>query len=208
MRVREGSVAVGHGKRRRKPVTVGSFEPLGGSEPDKSLRDARDREVARFFQDVAGMVFRGGPRGMELTAMDVAARTFSFRHVGEPDSRALASEAGEVPDDDTERSEVRRTPQPDSPAWAHLACLLQELPFVLSFREYGPEGGPSLVGVESPGREYADVLVEHGGKRWRVRVKLEGREEPLQFPGMAIGELFGEGGHRDAERGGVVDAGI
>ncbi|WP_326797806.1 hypothetical protein OG946_22305 [Streptomyces sp. NBC_01808] len=34
------------------------------------------------------------------------------------------------------------------------------------------------------------------GSSGRVRVALQGRTEPIGFPGMVIGELFGEGGHR------------
>ncbi|MGW7081475.1 hypothetical protein [Streptomyces sp. NPDC054866] len=50
--------------------------------------------------------------------------------------------------------------------------------------------------MDSPTREWADVLVDHKGERWRVRVVLEGRSEPLEYPGMMIGELFGAGEHR------------
>ncbi|MFC7303356.1 hypothetical protein ACFQVC_03890 [Streptomyces monticola] len=194
----------GRGKRRQKTFTVGSYVPL--DDMTATPTPAQDATVGAFFQDVADLVFKGGPRGMELTAMDALSRTFSFRHLDTPDPRALVSEAGEVPADDTGRAGVLWTPQPGSPAWAHLAWLLQELPFVAAFREYGPQGGPTLLGVESPGRSHAEVLVEHRGGRWRVRVDLEGRTEPLESPGMVIGELFGEGGHRDRVRDGVVHA--
>ncbi|MGH4031185.1 hypothetical protein ACQB60_19870 [Actinomycetota bacterium Odt1-20B] len=205
---------MGRGKGRSNGAfTVGSYEPLsGGGEPPS---DAHDAGVGTFLQDVADMTFKGGPRGMELSALDVAARTFTFRHAGEPDPRALVTVEGgggvegvEVPTEDRERGGIVWTPRPEAPGWAHLSFLLQELPFVATFREYGPEGGPVVLGVEAPGRAHADVLVEHRGEVWRVRVQLEGRSEPLEFPGMVIGELFGEGRHRALVRDGVVDAGI
>ncbi|MFI0778089.1 hypothetical protein [Streptomyces sp. NPDC021212] len=107
----------------------------------------------------------------------------AFRQAPEPDARGVVATAGGAP-------------TASSPAWAHLAWLLWELPFVQAFREYGREGGPTLCGVEVPSRRWADVLAEHRGERWRVRVALEGRTEPIEFPGMVIGELFGEGRHR------------
>jgi hypothetical protein len=65
--------------------------------------------------------------------------------------------------------------------------------------------------VDAPTREWADVLVEHRGEPWRVRVALEGRERPVEFPGMEIGELFGEGDYRRFLLDGttdVLDAGV
>ncbi|MFJ6786196.1 hypothetical protein [Streptomyces angustmyceticus] len=188
-----------------------SYEPLGEPEADSGARDAEEQAAAGFLAKVSDLAFKGGPLGIELTRLDIAGRTFAFREVREADSRTLASSAGAVPTDDTERGEMCWMPEPGSPAWAHLAWLVRELPFLHTFREYGPEGGPELRGVEAPSREWADVLVEHRGQQWRVRVTLEGRTEPIEFPGMVIGELFGEGGHRkllvEGEPG-LVDAGI
>ncbi|MFG2212160.1 hypothetical protein [Streptomyces sp. NPDC048638] len=68
-----------------------------------------------------------------------------------------------------------------------------------------------LRGLNAPSREWADVLVEHRGRQWWVRVALEGRAEPIGFPGMVIGELFGEGEHRKMAVEGepdLVDPGI
>ncbi|MGW1375025.1 hypothetical protein ACWD6P_12235 [Streptomyces sp. NPDC002446] len=189
-----------------------SYEPLEGRAADSGARDAADQAAAGFLRSVSDLVFKGGPLGIELTHLDVADRTFTFREVPEADPRIPVTEAGAVPADDAERDGLLWTPQPSSPAWAHLAWLVRELPFLHAFREYGPEGGPELRGVDAPSREWADVLVEHRGERWRVRVALEGRTEPIEFPGMVIGELFGEGGHRQlvVEEGApdLVDPGI
>ncbi|MEU4997315.1 hypothetical protein [Streptomyces sp. NPDC021622] len=199
---------MGRGKRRpHQTYTVGSYEPLGGNPPS-GTDTAQDTATAALLQDVADMVFKGGPLGAELSQLDLETRTFTFRHLAEPDPRPLTGESGEVPVDDHERAATGWTPQPGSPAWAHLAHLLEELPFIASFREYGPHGGPTVLGIESPTRQYADVLVEHKDTTWRVRVQLEGRQEPLEFPGMTIGELFGENRHHALLREGVVAAGI
>jgi hypothetical protein len=199
------------GRSKGKFRYVFSYQPLGEPEADSSAQDARDEAVAGFFQQVSDMAFKGGPLGLELTRLDAVSRTFTFRQAHEPDPRALVSAAGAVPADDAERGEMLWAPQPSSPAWAHLAWLLRELPFVHTFRKYGPEGGPALCGVEAPSRQWADVLAEHQGELWRVRVALEGRTEPIEFPGMVIGELFGEGQHRELAVEGesnLVDPGI
>ncbi|MFF0723619.1 hypothetical protein [Streptomyces sp. NPDC004134] len=175
---------------------LGSYRPLGPPEDDGGRLDALDQGVAVFFQQVSDMAFKGGPLGIELTRLDAVGQTFTFRKAPEPDPLVLAGEAGAVPADDRERAGTEWAPLPASPAWAHLAWLLAELPAVQAFREYGPEGGPALRGVVVPSRRWADVLVEHRGEEWRVRVALQGRTEPIEFPGMAIGELFGEGRHR------------
>ncbi|QLH21635.1 hypothetical protein [Streptomyces sp. Rer75] len=162
---------------------VSSYEPLGEPESAPGNQGQPDEAVSDLFQQVSDMVLTGGPLGRELTHLDAVGRSFTFRQAPEPDARAVVDTAGGVP-------------AASSPAWAHLAWLLRELPFVHAFREYGQEGGPTLRGVEAPSRRWADVLTEHHGERWRVRVALEGRTEPIEFPGMAIGELFGEGRHR------------
>ncbi|WP_327706781.1 hypothetical protein OG530_38885 [Streptomyces decoyicus] len=190
---------------------VFSYKALGEPEADTGVRDAEDQAAAEFLEKVSDLVFKGGPLGIELMRLDIAGRTFAFREVREADPRALVSAAGVVPTEDTERSEMCWMPEPPSPAWAHLAWLVRELPFLHTFRGYGPEGGPELRGVEAPSREWADVRVEHRGQQWRVRVTLEGRTEPIEFPGMVIGELFGEGEHRKMVVEGepdLVDPGI
>ncbi|WP_159030111.1 hypothetical protein [Kitasatospora albolonga] len=181
---------------RRKDRYVFSYEPLGEEEAGPGARNAEDQAVAGFLQNVSDMVFKGGPLGIELTHLDVVGRTFTFRQVPKADPRPLVSVAGAVPADDAERSALLWMPEPPSPAWAHLAWLVRELPLLHAFREYGPEGGPELRGVRVPSPEWAEVLVEHRGDAWRVRVALDGRSEPIEFPGMVIGELFGEGDHR------------
>lgn len=174
----------------------GSYRPLDGPEAGGGVVGARDQAVSAFFQQVSDMAFKSGPLGIELTRVDAVSQTFAFRKVPEPDPRVPVGEAGAVPADDRERAGTEWAPRPASPAWAHLAWLLAELPFVHAFREYGPEGGPALRGVVVPSREWADVLVEHHCEQWRVRVALRGRTEPIESPGMVIGELFGEGRHR------------
>ncbi|WP_063734325.1 hypothetical protein [Streptomyces sp. RTd22] len=184
---------------------VSSYQPAAGA---RDTRDPQAEALSAFFQQVSHMVFKGGPLGMELTRMDAVGRLFTFRQADEPDARAVVGAAGAVPADDAERDGTLWAPQPSSPAWAHLAWLLRELPFVQAFREYGHEGGPTLCGVEAPSRRWAEVLTEHHGERWRVRVALEGRTEPIEFPGMVIGELFGEGRHRELAESHLVDPGI
>ncbi|MEU9111076.1 hypothetical protein AB0D04_04550 [Streptomyces sp. NPDC048483] len=178
-------------------MTMGTYGPLVGREPDTRERDVRDEEVAGFLQRVSDLAFRAGPRGIELRRVDIGSRTFEFCDTAAEGDGEVLSEGQAVPANDAERAEWHWVPEADSPGWAHLARLVQDLAFLSSFREYGPEGGPQLEGLRIPGREYADVLVAHRGGRWRVRIELEGREEPLEFPGMAIGELFGEGKHRE-----------
>ncbi|SPF05344.1 hypothetical protein [Streptomyces sp. MA5143a] len=188
---------------------VFSYEPLGEPEPepgtgpaDTTERDRRDAEVGAFLNHVAELGFEAGPKGLELRSVDVAARTCAFRQEREVDPRPPVRAPGEEPGGAVLLG---------SPSWAHLAHLVGELPFLFSFREYGPEGGPELCGVDAPTREWADVLVEHRGEQWRVRVALEGRERPVEFPGMEIGELFGEGDFRRFLLPGttdVLDAGV
>lgn len=175
-----------------------SYEPLGGPEVAPGSQGEQDVAVSEFFQQVSDRVLTGGPLGRELTHLGAVDRSFTFRQAPEPDARAVVDTAGGAP-------------AAFSPAWAHLAWLLRELPFVHAFREYGHEGGPTLLGVEAPSRRWADVLTEHRGERWRVRVALEGRTEPIEFPGMVIGEVFGEGRHRTLAVEGqphLVDPGI
>ncbi|WP_154685998.1 hypothetical protein [Streptomyces himastatinicus] len=174
---------------------VSSYEPLGGPEVSPHVQASPEEAVSDFFQQVSDMVFQGGPLGRELTRLDAVGRSFTFHQAPEPDARAVVDTAGGAP-------------AASSPAWAHLAWLLRELPFVQAFREYGHEGGPTLCGVEVPSRQWAEVLTEHHGERWRVRVALEGRTEPIEFPGMVIGELFGEGRHRELAESHLVDPGI
>jgi hypothetical protein len=184
---------------------VGSYGPLEGREPDTRERDARDEAVAQFLQGVSDLVFHAGTRGIELRRVDVASRTFEFCDTAAEGGGEVLSGGRAVPENDAERAEWHWVPEAGSPGWAHLAWLVRDLAFLPSFREYGPEGGPELVGLRVPGRAYADVLVAHRGGRWRVRIELEGREEPLEFPGMAIGELFGEGRHRELVTGDEPD---
>ncbi|WP_189784509.1 hypothetical protein [Streptomyces capitiformicae] len=205
------------GKAAGKTRYVFSYEPLGAPEsepkPDAAAeREARDDEVAEFLTQVAEVAFEAGPKGLELRSVDVASRTCSFRHTGEPDPRPLvrAGDPSAPPPQET-ADEPSGVVLLGSPSWAHLAHLVAELPFLFSFRGYGPEGGPELCGVDAPTREWADVLVEHRGEHWRVRVELEGRERPIEFPGMEIGELFGEGGYEKYLVEGttdLLDAGI
>lgn len=208
---------------------VFSYEPLGAPDTGSGLRsadaterDLRDAEVGAFLSRVAELAFEAGPKGLELRSVDVASRTCSFRQEREADPRPpVRAPGGTFPPEPDEETTEEATAQPSepapgpvllgSPSWAHLAHLVGELPFLFSFRDYGPEGGPELHGVDAPTREWADVLVEHQGERWRVRVTLEGRERPIEFPGMEIGELFGEGDYRRFLLKGttdVLDAGV
>ncbi|MGW1894214.1 hypothetical protein ACWCP6_28825 [Streptomyces sp. NPDC002004] len=182
-------------KRRVSSMTVGSHGPVKGHTPNATEPNAA---VAGFLQGVSDLVFRAGARGTELRRVDVASRTFEFCHTAANEVRREVLSGGRVvPENDAERAEWHWTPDAGSPGWAHLAWLVQDLASMPTFREYGPEGGPELVGLQVPGPEYVDVLVAHRGCRWRVRIELQGRKEPLEFPGMAIGELFGEGRHRE-----------
>ncbi|MET9850127.1 hypothetical protein [Streptomyces ossamyceticus] len=204
-----------HGERGKRGASgafretsryVFSYEPIGAPEPGSSAaateRDRRDAEVGAFLNHVAELAFEAGPKGLELRSVDVASRMCAFRQEREVDPRPPVRAPGEASGGAVLLG---------SPSWAHLAHLVGELPFLFSFREYGPEGGPELRGVDAPTREWADVLVEHRGEPWRVRVALEGRERPVEFPGMEIGELFGEGDHRRFLLDGttdVLDAGV
>jgi hypothetical protein len=195
------------GEFRETSRYVFSYEPIGEPEPesgaaDTAERDRWDAEVGAFLNHVAELAFEAGPKGLELRRVDVAARTCAFRQEREVDPRPPVRAPGEASGGAVLLG---------SPSWAHLAHLVGELPFLFSFREYGPEGGPELRGLDAPTREWADVLVEHRGEQWRVRVALEGRERPVEFPGMEIGELFGEGDYRRFLLDGttdVLDAGV
>ncbi|TGB16093.1 hypothetical protein [Streptomyces sp. MZ04] len=194
----------------KKTKYAASYEPLGEPEPDTSEQDARDEQVARFLGEVSELAFEAGPRGLELRHVDLESSTCAFRHVPGPDPRVVVRADGGLPPEQAE-AEPGGMPLPSSPPWAHLAWLVGELPFLHSFRGYGPQGGPELCGVDVPTREWAEVLVEHHGERWRVRVALEGRTEPIEFPGMVIGEMFGEGRFRQMLVQGmenVLDPGI
>ncbi|MFG2829533.1 hypothetical protein ACGFWI_19030 [Streptomyces sp. NPDC048434] len=58
--------------------------------------------------------------------------------------------------------------------------------------------------IEAPSTACADVVVEHGRRRWRARACLEGRDEPIEYPAMTLAEMFGEGRHLTlAENGGI-----
>ncbi|TGA94492.1 hypothetical protein [Streptomyces sp. MZ04] len=82
-----------------------------------------------------------------------------------------------------------------------MAWLVQELGIQLSFfREHGAR----LVEIDAPSTAWADVVVEHAGKRWRVRVRLERRDEPIEYPGMNLAEMFGEGRHLALAEDGVI----
>ncbi|NBE55953.1 hypothetical protein, partial [Streptomyces boluensis] len=178
---------------------VFSYEPLDGTtEPDTSEQDARDLAVSEFLDRTSDLIFHGGPRGMELARLDIATREAVFREASCPDPVKPHWLTPAAPDDD-ERREQHWAPQPPSPAWAHLAWLVHDLPLLFAFRDYG-EGGPELDGIDVPGRAYADVLVRHRGVQWRVRVQLEGRTDELDHAGMHIAETFGDGDyHRLAD---------
>ncbi|MGW0731454.1 hypothetical protein [Streptomyces sp. NPDC002851] len=186
---------------RRSTRYVFSYEPLDGApEPDTGEQDARDLAVSEFLHKTSDLIFHGGPRGIELARLDVTTREAVFREASRPDPIQPHWLTGAPPDDD-ERCEEHWPPQPPSPAWAHLAWLVHDLPLLFAFRDYGPEGGPELDGIDVPGRDYADVLVQHKGVQWRVRVQLEGRTDELDQTGMHIAETFGEGEyHRLADK--------
>ncbi|MET7381511.1 hypothetical protein ABZT08_22280 [Streptomyces sp. NPDC005526] len=187
------------GKRRRtRTVTVGSYESPSANGP--SERPSADDATAAFLLSVSDLVFRAGTQGIELRRMDVSTRTFEFCDTQTSRRRGATSDGRAIPTEETERAGRYWMPDAASPGWAHLAWLIQDLASLPTHRDYGPEGGPELVGLQAYGPDWVDVLLEHRDGRWRVRIRLEGRDEPLRFPAMALGELFGEGGHRhDAE---------
>ncbi|MGW7056735.1 hypothetical protein [Streptomyces sp. NPDC054887] len=156
---------------------------------------------ARFLLRVASLAFRLGPEGIELRQIDLTNRRFTLSAPDQPEDRIPFYAVGPVPDDDGERQNWDYTPLAPSPPWTHLVWLVQQLATQLDFFS---SHGARLTGITAPSRSWADVIVEHGGTQWRARVPLEGRHEPIEYPGMTLAEMFGEGRHLRLAEGELI----
>ncbi|PZH15343.1 hypothetical protein C1I97_08405 [Streptomyces sp. NTH33] len=150
---------------------------------------------------MASLAFRLGPEGMELQWVDLSSRRFTFGAPDRPESRLPFYAVGPVPDDDVARADWDFMPLAPSPPWTHLVWLVQQLATQLDFLS---SHGVRLTEIAAPSRVWADVVVEHGGARWRARVPLERRRESIEYPGMVLGEMFAEGRHRGLAEGDLI----
>lgn len=177
------------------------LQPETGTTADAPQGEEAGSADSHFLLRVASLAFRLGPEGIELQQVDLADRRFTLSAPDHPDDRLPFSAIGPVPDDDTERQGWDCTPLAPSPPWTHLAWLVQQLATQLDFFS---SHGLRLTGITAPSRSWADVIVEHGGSRWQARVQLEGRREPIEYPGTTLGEMFGEGRHVRLAEGNLI----
>ncbi|GAA2251695.1 hypothetical protein GCM10010232_44730 [Streptomyces amakusaensis] len=85
-------------------------------------------------------------------------------------------------------------PAADAPSWMNMAWLLEDLAVWV---HQMADDRITVTGVEAPEPDWCDVLVLDGDSRYRARLRLAGRDEPLDFPGMYLRDLFAEGRWRD-----------
>ncbi|WP_251096259.1 hypothetical protein [Streptomyces sp. Caat 7-52] len=156
---------------------------------------------ARFLLRVASLAFRLSPDGIELQQVDLAGHRFTFGTPDRPEDRLPFYTVGPVSDDDVTRADCDFLPLAPSPPWTHLVWLVQQLAIQLDFLS---DHGVRLAEINAPSRSWADLMVEHGGARWRVRVPLDRRREPIENPGMVLGEMFAEGRHHELAEGHLI----
>ncbi|MEV6319246.1 hypothetical protein [Streptomyces sp. NPDC051776] len=147
-----------------------------------------------FLTRASESVFDLGLDGFRLGALTLQGRRLAVIDTGAAgDPPCYADGPPPVPGREGRR-EHDWQPAADAPAWMQMAWLLEDL---ATWVHPLAEEHITLTGIEAPESQWCDVLLRDGDTAYRVRILLTGRDEPLDFPGMYLRDMFTEGRHRD-----------
>lgn len=145
-----------------------------------------------FLIHVSDTAFELGPHGFHLIAVTMRPRQFTCADTGvKPAPPAYVS--GPPPESHQQRRAVFWQPAPEAPPYLHLAWLVNEIATELSALA---EEAITVFGIDSPTTSWAELRAAFRDTSYRVRIGLAGRDEPLDFPGMYLREMFTAGRHR------------
>ncbi|GGX10414.1 hypothetical protein GCM10010297_35000 [Streptomyces malachitofuscus] len=156
---------------------------------------------SEFLTHASEVAFDLGCDRFRVTGLTVQSRQITFCEIDGASEPPVYAE-GEPPE--TGR-EGRRTydwqPAAGAPSWMNMAWLLEDL---AAWVGQMAEDRITVIGLEAPEADWCDVLVLDGDSRYRVRIALANRRDPLDFPGIYLRDMFAEGRYRTYLAPGLV----
>ncbi|WEV27980.1 hypothetical protein OYE22_24515 [Streptomyces sp. 71268] len=144
-----------------------------------------------FLARAAEAAMTMGGDGYRLLHLDIPTRRLTFADTGAaPAPGIFLHGSPRQAADRAWRADHDWQPAPKSPPHLQLAWLLDDMSTWLADLS---EIQVTVDGLDAPVPDWCDVLLRDGDTRLRARVQLANRNEPLDFPGMYLRDLFAEG---------------